>query len=172
MSETGIIKRVWSDEVRRQAYQIYQGPAKRNQSETARLLSTSVGETVPLGTVKGWADRDNWGDQEIVDSVAVIQESMDSYVSRLWVAAIPALRTIASISSGELSAESTAQHVDLDRRLRAAQFIVDRAQQLLLKQADSSRRQGTGNRAAATVDLKAMTPEQLRTYEEQLNRDR
>jgi hypothetical protein len=97
---------------------------------------------------------------------------MDQFVAVLWVAAIPALRTIASISSGELSAESTAQHVDLDRRLRAATFIVDKAQQLLLKQADSSRAQRTGTRAQATVDLKAMTPEQLRTYEAELNRDR
>jgi hypothetical protein len=103
-----------------------------------------------------------------VDQVADTRQTMDQFVAVLWVAAIPALRTIDSLASGTLSGEP----VDLDRRLRAAQFIVDKAQQLLLKQADSSRRQGTGTRAAATVDLKSMTAEQLRTYEAELNRDR
>jgi hypothetical protein len=93
---------------------------------------------------------------------------MDGYVVRLWVAVPTALSTISSIASGTLSGDPS----DLDRRLRAATFIVDKAQQLLLKQADSSRRQSTGTRAQATVDLKSMTPEQLRTYEAELNRDR
>jgi hypothetical protein len=131
-------------------------------------LSTSLGETVPLSTVKGWATADRWADRMMVESVDNTRELMDGYVVRLWVAVPTALSTISSIASGTLSGEPA----DLDRRLRAAQFIVDKAQQLLLKQADSSRRQGTGSRAATTVDLKAMTPEQLRTYEEQLNRDR
>ncbi len=93
---------------------------------------------------------------------------MDQYVGQLWSLVPASLFTLQSLASGTLSGEA----VDLDRRLRAATFIVDKAQALLLKQADSNRRQGTGTRAQATVDLKSMTPEQLRTYEAELNRDR
>jgi hypothetical protein len=168
MSETGIIKRVWSDEVRRQAYELWAGPAQQNVSEVARQLTAIVGEPVAHTTVRGWLDGERWRDRHAVDQVADTRQTMDQFVAVLWVAAIPALRTIDSLASGTLSGEP----VDLDRRLRAAQFIVDKAQQLLLKQADSSRRQGTGSRAAATVDLKSMTAEQLRTYEAELNRDR
>jgi hypothetical protein len=168
MSNSPVIPRVWPESVRNQAWQLYAGPAKGNQSETARLLSTSLGETVPLSTVKGWAAADRWADRMMVESVDNTRELMDGYVVRLWVAVPTALSTISSIASGTLSGDPS----DLDRRLRAATFIVDKAQQLLLKQADSSRRQSTGTRAQATVDLKSMTPEQLRTYEAELNRDR
>jgi hypothetical protein len=172
MSETGIIKRVWSDEVRRQAYELWAGPAQQNVSETARQLSGIVGETVAPNTLHGWLVTDRWKDRYALEQSAMVPIMMDQYIGQLWSLVPASLFTLSDIASGKLSAESTAQHVDLDRRLRAAQFIVDKAQQLLLKQADSSRKQSTGARAQATVDLKAMTPEQLRTYEEQLNRDR
>jgi hypothetical protein len=168
MSETGIIKRVWSDEVRRQAYELWAGPAQQNVSEAARQLSEIVGETVGQTTVHSWSVTDRWKDRQAVEQLAAVPVLMDQYVTRLWVAVPASLSTLQSLASGTLSGDPS----DLDRRLRAAQFIVDKAQQLILKQADSSRRQGTGNRAAATVDLKAMTPEQLRTYEAELNRDR
>jgi hypothetical protein len=168
MSETGIIKRVWSDEVRRQAYELWAGPAQQNVSETARQLSGIVGETVAPNTLHGWLVTDRWKDRYALEQSAMVPIMMDQYVGQLWSLVPASLSTISSIASGTLSGEPA----ELDRRLRAAQFIVDKAQALLLKQADSSRRQGTGSRAAATVDLKAMTPEQLRTYEAELNRDR
>jgi hypothetical protein len=168
MSETGIIKRVWSDEVRRQAYELWAGPAQQNVSEAARQLSEIVGETVGQTTVHSWSVTDRWKDRQAVEQLAAVPVLMDQYVTRLWVAVPACLSTISSIASGTLSGEP----VDLDRRLRAAQFIVDKAQQLLLKQADRTQRTGDRRQAAVAVDLKAMTPEQLRTYEAELNRDR
>jgi hypothetical protein len=168
MSETGIIKRVWSDEVRRQAYELWAGPAQQNVSETARQLSGIVGETVAPNTLHGWLMVDRWRDRYALEQSAMVPIMMDQYVGQLWSLVPASLFTLQSLASGTLSGEP----VDLDRRLRAATFIVDKAQQLLLKQADSSRSQRTGNRAQAPVDLKSMTPEQLRTYEAELNRDR
>jgi hypothetical protein len=172
MSETGIIKRVWSEDVRRQAYDLWAGPAQQNVSEAARQLSEIVGETVGQTTVHSWSVTDRWKDRQAVEQLAAVPVLMDQYVARLWVAVPNAIYTISAIASGELSAASNAQHVDLDRRLRAATFIVDKAQALLLKQADRTQRTGGRRQAAVAVDLKSMTQEQLRTYEAELNRDR
>jgi hypothetical protein len=163
-----IIPRVWSDDVREHAYQLYSGPAKQNLSATARLLTDAIAETVSYSTVQGWSVSGRWADRYAGESVVQTTETMDRYVGLLWVAVIPALRTISAVSDGTLS---VADNTD---RLRAAQFIVDKAQQLLLAQAKAkpnATEAASGVKLARipeSVDLSALNSTELEQLESQL----
>lgn len=160
-----VIPRIWSADVRQRAYDLWAGPANGNQSEAARLLSAEIGETINVSTLNGWAITDRWKDRlalETADSTL-----MDGYVRRLWVAVAPALSTLSATSSGELTAASDDEHRNLDRRLTAARFIVDKAQQLLMKQADRQPKQGAARQSLAP-DLQSLSSEQLEQLEQEL----
>jgi hypothetical protein len=164
MTERGIITRTWPTEVRQQAWQHYAGAGNGNLSEVARMLTNELGETVAVSTVHNWSVTDKWKERLTIEQVDSTRISMDGYVSRLWVAVSPSLSILSSIANGSLSADGPEAAANLDRQMRAAQFIVDKAQALLLKQASVS---GKGKPAAAAADLSSLTSEQLQAMETQ-----
>jgi hypothetical protein len=83
----------------------------------------------------------------------------------LWVVAIPALSTLSALASGELSPNP--------ERRAAAQFIVDKAQQLLLAQAKQkpTATEPSGVKLARipeSVDLATLNSTELEQLESQL----
>jgi hypothetical protein len=164
-SPNPIIPRVWSDDVRSQAYDLWAGPARQNVSETARQLAAIVGEPVAHTTVRGWMAAERWTDRYAVEQSAVVPVLMEQYVSQLWVVAIPALSTLSALASGELSPNP--------ERRAAAQFIVDKAQQLLLAQAKAKPNATATDgvklaRIPESVDLATLNSTELEQLESQL----
>jgi hypothetical protein len=165
-SRSPIIPRVWSDDVRSQAYELWAGPAKQNVSEAARQLSGILGETVPGNTLHGWLVSDRWRDRYAVEQAAVVPVLMEQYVSALWVAVPASLHTLSALASGELSPNP--------ERRAAAQFIVDKAQQLLLAQAKAkpnATEAASGVKLARipeSVDLASLNSTELEQLESQL----
>jgi hypothetical protein len=164
-SRSPIIPRVWSDDVRSQAYELWAGPAKQNVSEAARQLSGILGETVPGNTLHGWLVSDRWRDRYAVEQAAVVPVLMEQYVSALWVAVPASLHTLSALASGELSPNP--------ERRAAAQFIVDKAQQLLLAQAKQKPNATNTDgvklaRIPESVDLASLNSTELEQLESQL----
>jgi hypothetical protein len=164
-SPNPIIPRVWSDDVRSQAYELWAGPAKQNVSETARQLAAIVGEPVAHTTVRGWMSAERWTDRYAVEQAAVVPVLMEQYVSALWVAVPASLHTLSALASGELSPNP--------ERRAAAQFIVDKAQQLLLAQAKQKPNATNTDgvklaRIPDTVDLATLNSTELEQLESQL----
>jgi hypothetical protein len=165
-SPNPIIPRVWSDEVRSQAYDLWAGPAKQNVSETARQLSNVIGEELSYTTLQRWMVTDRWKDRYAVEQSAVVPVLMEQYVSALWVAVPASLSTLSALASGELSPNP--------ERRAAAQFIVDKAQQLLLAQAKAkpnATEAASGVKLARipeSVDLASLNSTELEQLESQL----
>jgi hypothetical protein len=164
-SPNPIIPRVWSDDVRSQAYDLWAGPARQNVSETARQLAAIVGEPVAHTTVRGWMAAERWTDRYAVEQAAVVPVLMEQYVSQLWVAVPASLHTLSALASGELSPNP--------ERRAAAQFIVDKAQQLLLAQAKAKPTATNTDgvklaRIPDTVDLATLNSTELEQFESQL----
>jgi transposase-like protein len=164
-STNPIIPRVWSDEVRAQAYDLWAGPANQNVSEAARQLTVILETPISPTTLHGWMVTERWRDRYAVAQLAAIPALMDEYVSAVWVAVPSAISTLSAMASGEL--------LSSPERRAAAQFIVDKAQQLLLAQAKAkpTATNTSGVRLARipeSVDLASLNSTELEQLESQL----
>jgi hypothetical protein len=164
-SPNPIIPRVWSDEVRSQAYDLWAGPANQNVSEAARQLTVILETPISPTTLHGWMVTERWRDRYAVAQLAAIPALMDEYVSAVWVAVPSAISTLSAMASGEL--------LSSPERRAAAQFIVDKAQQLLLAQAKAkpTATNTSGVRLARipeSVDLASLNSTELEQLESQL----
>ena len=158
-----IVSKRWPADTIEAAYRIWAGPADRNCAAVVRMLSSSVGVTVPGNTVRSWVHDYDWTGKRKAESRDAVEDDAERFSSTVWVAAPQAVRLIQDTITGRID--------PTDKQLKAAIHIETAARSLLLKQADLSSKDGRKSKptpriSQAPVDYASLSPDELDQLEQ------
>lgn len=155
---------IWSPETLEVAYQVWSGVAGRNGAETRRQLAVMGYGTIPYSTLNQWVAANGWHDRAAAELVASVRIPVERHVSTLQVAGVNAVDYLSKVTSGAVPPDPD--------RIRAAIHLETAARSLILKQADSDRRQLKRERSPAARDVSAMSSDELEQYERERREQR